>query len=205
MIALNRRRYMGGGSGLPYDAEVEYVETTSNSKTSTSIFISDVGFVRVVKQYTVQYNASAGDGVSIPAQGSRARCFCNIGLIRNPDGIGFQWSGVSSSQKKVIDFDTNEHTFEIDVVNKTCTIDLTTVTLIVSDTSVYNDVYFYISGYGNSLLGIRYKSLEIYNMNMEKVLDLIPIRVSQQGGFYDKISNMLIGVGSFTAGPDKTI
>lgn len=194
-----------GGSALPYDAEVEYVETTSNSKTSTGVFISDVGFARVVKQYTVQYNINAGDGVSIPAQGSRARCFCNIGLIRSPEGIGFQWSGLSGSQKKVIDFDTNEHTFELDVVNKTCTVDLTTATLVVADTSVYNDVYFYISGYGNSLLGIRYKSLEIYNKNMEKVLDLIPIRVSQQGGFYDKISNTLMGVGQFTAGTDKTI
>ena len=195
---------MGGGSSLPYDAEVEYVETTQNSKTSTGIFISDVGFARVVKQYTVQYNANAGDGVSISAQGSRARCFCNIGLIRNPDSIGFQWSGLSNSQKKVIDFDTNEHTFELDVVNKTCTVDLTTVTLTVADTSVYNDIYFYISGYENSILGIRYKSLEIYDKNMVKVLDLIPIRVSQQGGFYDKISNTLMGVGSFTAGPDKT-
>ena len=34
---LNRRRYMGGAKGLPYDAEVEYLESTGTAYIDTGI------------------------------------------------------------------------------------------------------------------------------------------------------------------------
>jgi hypothetical protein len=36
-ILLNRRRYMGGGSALPYDAEVEYIQTDGKAYIDTGV------------------------------------------------------------------------------------------------------------------------------------------------------------------------
>lgn len=183
-----------GGKSLPYDAEVEYVSTINNVALTTNILKADVGFFRVVKQYVNKPSGQNGDGGYV----ADPRLFGAIGYVKS--GLGMQWGG-SGTDKKILDWDTDEHTYELDVVNKTGTIDNTTVNLTISTTRAG---YFEINGYyPQRVTGTKYKSAEIYDMDMVKVLDLIPVRVGQQGGFYDKVSESLMGVGVFTAGPDK--
>jgi hypothetical protein len=191
---LNRRRYMGGGSSLPYDAEVQYLVTIRDGSLTTTINNADIGYIKVVKQFASQPSGTCGDGGYV----SSPRFYGCIGYAKS--GLGMQW-GTSGTDKKILDFDTNEHTFILDVINRQGTIDSTTVSLTISN--VGNN--FLINGYQtNRNIGTKYKSLEVYNMNMVKILDLIPIRKGQQGGWYDQVSGELMGVGSFTAGPDKT-
>lgn len=191
---LNRRRYMGGASSLPYDAEVEYVVTVSDGMLTTSISNADIGYIRVVKQYTSQPGGNQGDGGYV----ANPRFYGCIGYAKS--GLGMQW-GTSSTDKKILNFDTDWHAFELDVINKTGTIDSTTASLLISNQGSYFGVNFYQP---NRAVGTKYKTVEVYDKNMAKVLDLITVRVGQQGGFYDKVSETLMGVGSFTAGPDKT-
>ena len=193
MIALNRRRYMGGGGGLPYDAEVEYVVGTSEGFW-TSINNADIGFIRIVKQFASKPSGTTGDGLySYPS------FYGCIGYISN-NWLGIQW-GAGGSEKKILGYDADVHTYELDVVNSTGTVDNTSVSLTISNTK---GVFGINTFFTNRCPDTRYISTEVYNMDMVKVLDLIPIRVGQQGGFYDKISETVMGVGSFTAGPDKT-
>lgn len=191
---LNRRRYMGGGSSLPYDAEVEYVVTVRDGNMVTTINNADIGFYRVVKQIASQPSGAYGDGGYV----ATPRFYGCIGYARS--GLGMQW-GTSQTDKKILDFDTDWHTFELDVINKTGTIDSTTVSLTITTVSSFFGINNYQPNRG---IGTKYKSAEVYDMNMNKILDLMPVRVGQQGAFYDKVSESLMGVGSFTAGPDKT-
>jgi hypothetical protein len=185
---------MGGGSSLPYDAEVQYLVTIRDGSLTTTINNADIGYIKVVKQFASQPSGNSGDGGYV----SSPRFYGCIGYAKS--GLGMQW-GISGTDKKILDFDTNEHTFILDVINRQGTIDSTTVSLTISN--VGNN--FLINGYQtNRNIGTKYKSLEVYNMNMVKILDLIPIRKGQQGGWYDQVSGELMGVGSFTAGPDKT-
>lgn len=191
---LNRRRYMGGGASLPYDAEVEYVVTVRDGNMVTTINIADIGFYRVVKQFASQPSGTHGDGGYV----ATPRFYGAIGYAKS--GLGMQW-GTSGIDKKILDFDTDWHTFELDVINKTGTIDSTTVSLTINN----QGNFFGINNYQpNRGIGTKYKSAEVYDMNMNKILDLMPVRVGQQGAFYDKVSESLMGVGVFTAGPDKT-
>jgi len=191
---LNRRRYMGGGDSLPYDAEVQYLVTTKSSTLDTNINNTDIGYIRVVKQYASTPSGQQGDGCYV----SSPRFYGAIGYVKQ--GLGMQFSG-SGGDRKVLDFDTNEHTWIVDVINAQGTVDSTTITIPIS--SILPGT-FIVNGYSpQRVSGTMYKSVELYNMSMVKILDLIPIRKGQQGGWYDQVSGELMGVGVFTAGPDK--
>ena len=191
---LNRRRYMGGGASLPYDAEVEYLATGSSTSILTDINCSDIGLVRVVKQYTQSASKGLnGDGAYV----ATPRFYGVLGTTQQ--GLGLQWGG-SGRDVTIMPFDNNEHVFEIDVINAVGKID--TISSSMRLTTAGN--YFGINNYTpNRSVGTKYKSVEVYDKNMIKILDLITVRVGQQGAFYDKVSKSLMGVGVFTAGPDK--
>lgn len=193
---LNRRRYMGGCEApLPYDAEVEYLVTGSNTSIVTTIDCADIGLVRVAKQYTQSATKGlGGDGAYVGSP----RFYGALGTTQS--GLGLQWGG-SGRDVTIMSFDNNEHVFEIDVINAVGKIDTTYSSMRL--TTAGN--YFGINNYQPTRsVGTKYKSVEVYDKNMIKILDLITVRVGQQGAFYDKVSKSLIGVGVFTAGPDKT-
>ena len=189
---LNRRRYMGGVSSLPYDAEVEYLESTSTSKQYIDTGITDSWDGLVV---TLDISVTDADG---------ERDF--FGSI-NPMG-GFNYAGCFRNLNKnfVLQIgrlyvrygqnDGGRHIHIYDAINKTCSL----------DGSIKSASTLIWIGSGNDTFKLFQRVLingdiqspsdnKLYASQFVKdgvlVRDYIPVRVGNTGCLYDKVTNAL--------------
>ena len=208
---LNRRRYMGGGSSLPYDAEVEYLQSTETQWIDTGITVAFPINVKMKFEYI------SGSGNAVCLLGARymndARYF--------PSRIVW-W--VNGNQKR---FALNYGSLDTGYLTNTTvsgvhTIETDGAYIYEDDVLVYSpsstptttdrDYSIYLFAIHNSD-GVDKRSLrmKLYSICIKignaLVFDGTPVRLGQVGYLYDKVSGTLFGnagTGSFTLGPDKT-
>lgn len=201
-MMINRRRACGGKS-LPYDAEIEYLESTGTQWIDTGIHASN--YIAVLGRIYLLYDNEGGVyGVRDFVTGN-AHAFIQQKYIR---AMCF-WDETYNSN---LPFVATEVWHTIDVKNGVFKIDGNEIYICGTQRRFRSSYTIPIFGTktGNdkvvSLFGkLRMSEFLIYD-NEVLILHLIPVRVGTTGYMYDKVSKQLFGnsgTGSFILGQDK--
>ena len=197
MIGVYRRRVMGGGSSLPYDAEIEYLESTGTQLIDTGIKPNSTTQFLLHAKFTIPTIYDGHSGLFVSSR-------FHMGIYSRQ----FQF-GVGSMFMNVKDSDSNKHLFELNG-SGICKIDNETYTVSSSIPAINSNIFLFArnNGYGN--VGNYANGLEIYDCQIYNddvcVVDFIPVRVGQSGYMYDRVSGQLFGnsgTGDFVLGADK--
>ena len=202
---LNRRRYMGGGFALPYDAEIEYLES---KKVASQVI--DTGFIpnqntiieAVVKlqNFGQDVHFVYGAGTGVWANNIELYTWNDITLNFNGNKTLSSTNVPTSSFIKIVQqngknsiYDLQGNLIKEGVFSET--------TFTCSNTLVLFGLHR-----GNYIGLDTIKRLKVFD-GITPVFDFIPVRVGQTGYLYDNISWRLLGQGDASAynlGPDKT-
>ena len=195
---LNRRRYMGGGASLPYDAEVEYIENTTSQRINLGLS-GYVTFEVMAQANSITNSTQILFGCD--AGGAAGSWYGALNLSQNG-----KWGSSGSAGMNV----------NISATTKAYSI-------ITFDTAYVegnvNGIYFersrsrvpgnwYMLGTSNGsypFIGKIYSLRAFQDDTL--VLDMIPVRVGQDGYLYDKISGNLVKAtnnSTFSVGQDVT-
>lgn len=196
--ALVDQIQQGGGGTLPYDAEIEYLESTGTQWIDTGIVVG--GGNNIIAELKVMQTVDT-DVISYyfiqPA--SRNGHFAAYSNASNKYSCIYRTKWAASSTLT----DRNIHILNYD--NGKLYRDGTLLVTASSSTSVTptnNLSLFSNRGSGNNKFKLYY--FKIMD-NHVTVLDMIPVRVGQVGYMYDRVSKTLFGnagTGSFVLGPD---
>lgn len=187
---------------LPYDAEIEYLESTGSQHINTGVYVDRVKFEI---GYTV-----AGKG------GQFGFVHQNVagGTWMSVDETNAFFGNWYSSNRVPISAYTSPVETTVKYTNTGVTVNGTTISKSMSLAGTDNpSLYelpifawydFYRGGIEYSF-NSKFKSFYV-KTNGELVLDMIPVRVGQVGYMYDRVSGELFGndgTGSFILGADK--
>ena len=208
-IGDKRRRYMGGAKGLPYDAEVEYLESTGtefiNSMVMPSSTLTTEVEFSVVEGFSFGTSSFMfGSYYSHAPMTTYSVALSSATKIRIPDGTGF------SNSSSVPNMGTSKHLLSYRFGDATLDgVNCSTLSGSIGETTPPIRLFGRLrdSGTGSTITGkLRIYSFKLID-NSVTLLDLIPVRKGTVGYMYDKVSKQLFGnggTGSFTLGPDKT-
>lgn len=197
-----RRRY--GGRKLPYDAEVEYLESRNGAYIDTNIILTsdhivDVTFTNSNKQRII---------------GARNSSYASFGTYGDYDGyidLNANHTDINNGRLKISLIVGNIYKAHIENGNRYFADNNNTI--IASNRYI---VSFFSTGYFTPIFGLRWNSetvtpadCRIHHLSIglynEKILNLIPVRKGNVGYMYDKVSGQLFGnsgTGEFILGPD---
>ena len=208
---------MGGGSSLPYDAEIEYLESTGTQWIDTGIYPTTELSYEITLQRT---QSSAGDEVAFGCRKLSYGTNEDFSLWTNPaSGKGFA-SHYAYTPSVAED---SGWVFKNDILSSFRKVHITPQTISVDDVVYYTWSHQERTPFTSTAsLGVfclkltsvtdsrkfigRISAVKIWDAD-NLVFDAIPVRVGQIGYLYDKVSGTLFGnagTGSFTLGPDKT-
>lgn len=199
--------------GLPYDAELEYLECAGTSSAFPYINTGIVGDSNTTYEAMLRRNTQSTNECAIGSWNSGdTRCwiayyFGNkfyLGMGRRVNDGGTPQPNVW--YKQTLKAESSNFNLYVDDV-LTATVPQTTFTssqpLYIGAMNSSGTASYYFSG--------RFGSVKIYQ-NGVLVLDLIPVRVgsgaSAVGYMYDRVSRKLFGnagTGAFVLGPDKAV
>ena len=184
-----------GGKHLPYDAEVEYLESDGGKYINTGIK-ADYGLI-----YRIDAEIFVSAGCVFGAYDRRAFMQINIDAyvlyntsiaIRNPSGFEIGVRG-----EEILGPNIYKHNgLSLPATFGTENVNANVVLFGRSETT----------SYGQNFKG-RIFGFSISNSSEARILDFIPVRVGGIGYMYDRVSGELFGEvygGMFIIGPDKT-
>ena len=188
---------------LPYDAEVEYLETTKNGDYTVPLgLMADEGTDRIeIKFHVITTDAQAR---FVSSNNAACRIYANGSKVLSfHRAASDQWAphtslSVGSNVTFVFDISWKDKTYTINGTTKTFSApntptvatEETTLYRINSSEKVANGRLYYFKYWRNDVL----------------IRDMIPVRVGSIGYMYDKVSGHLFGnsgTASFTLGNDK--
>ena len=191
-------------SGVPYDAEIEYLESTGTQWIDTGILPNQDTGAEI--SFSVSFTGGLGvSGREIFGAGSNNRYF---ELLLDPSKYYYYQYG-ASTPKLELAVDNIDH-YELWYANKNKLYNLYTGEVISSAPeqtfTITNTLFLFGLNNGSPvrLLIGRIKYCKLYQDGV-LVRDLIPVRVGQTGYMYDRVSKRLFGnqgTGSFGLGPD---
>ena len=206
---LNRRRYMGGSS-LPYDAEIEYLEGTGTQYIDT-LFYPRASLTDIKVENKFNKSVLSGDHCVLGArtgtagtQGMKLPNFFNAIL---------EYQAIAQAGSLTGSFAINtDYTFLADIKQGTQDyyIDgaLNTSTTGTGSCNTGGNLFLFAINQSGAKWFFKGK---IYYCKIWQddilVRDFIPVRKGTVGYMYDKVSGTLFGnagTGSFVLGPDKT-
>jgi hypothetical protein len=205
MMMINRRRVCGGKS-LPYDAEIEYLESRNGAYIDTLLgannnYVIDCKFKVVNPTTNISPFGFYVNGVSaLRTYWRKSGSFYYQYKFTNGIDTNIttkdEWHNVLFTNEKVI-FDGQQFSPSTasDYVNNN-------LKFILFGSNSSNSGYELMSTHV-SFIDIAYISI---SLNNSKIADFIPVRVGQVGYMYDKVSGTLFGnagTGNFILGPDK--
>ena len=199
MIGVNRRRVMGGKS-LPYDAEIEYLESTGTQWIDTGIYPTNTTVAKL-KFMNLSYTGDVIFGM-YDSQKNSYRLF-----NYSKDAYFDTGDGVNVGRLITTDIKIQINTiYEIELGNKYIK-DIIADTIIYGTTynATYNKTLTLNGGNNRNFSKNRWYHVEIFD-DTTLILDLIPVRIGTTGYMYDKVSGELFsndGTGDFILGPDK--
>ena len=188
---------------LPYDAEIEYLESTGTQYIDTGILFDSACTIKCSVVMTVQntefdivgniYGSATTSGAFVLGVYNKFIFFYNYPNTR-----------VDSST-----YQETENLYNIEVVSNSSgrTLTVNGTSYSKSGASFTNSGSIIIFGGGPSvrLASIKLRSFGI-TKDGNKVIDHIPVRVGTTGYLFDKVSGQLFGnagTGAFILGPDK--
>ena len=196
------------GKRLPYDAEVEYLESTGTEWIDTGVngyldFDYDIKFLIPTPVSPNYYNSLFGAWNSIGNE-PRQYAFTN-GVVQTfyvGNGQGVQLNMGQCPQNEIAHFRKYGNTLQLNTIKKTVAysepyeLDRTLFLFGTNRVNITNC----------ALSGTRIYSFEL-SLGSETILDFIPVRVGTVGYMYDRVSGHLFGksgTGEFIIGPYKT-
>ena len=186
---------MGGGvAPLPYDAEVEYLESSGTQYINTGIIANPSTIIR-----TKLMNLSTTVYAILGYERNGNNRFA-VHNYRSSCYLVFLGAEIMASGKLYANT-LYEYEFGNFYIK-----DIPTGNVLASTTQTENTATDYIYLNGNYPSKNRFYYFQAYDGNT-LILDLIPVRVGQVGYMYDKISGRLFGnsgTGDFILGNDKT-
>lgn len=212
MIELARRRMMMGGSAKPYDAEVEYLESTGTQYIDTgATWFGDDYEIRI--NFFLTDSTFVSHNVAFGAQDSLTLLALLFQISPyNGTVLVYGGSGSTDNRAKYDLFNLGRNNITMQLNNNVVTVTVNgTVTTYSAQTYCVNVIPTI------SLFAVHqpdgYKSLarmKLYSFQLIKQGTLIrnmrPVRKGNTGYLYDKVSGQLFGnqgTGQFIIGPDK--
>lgn len=207
-IAARNAFTTGGGAPLPYDAEVEYLESTGTQWIDTGYVLrsgdsiscsfeilsnSSIGVLLGSRQSANSMNISSGIGNSFE-------------LICDYNNSSYSSYRATTSTRAPV----GRYTVVLSPTVRSIegVLDVSNATVNADDfTTNGNCLIFYGSGSfwtTNKFVGKMYSFRMSHNGSL--VRDFIPVRVGSEGAMYDRVSGQLFrnqGTGAFVIGPDK--
>ena len=199
---------MGGGSSLPYDAEIEYLQGTGTQYIDTGYKPKDNTELQI--NYVVTKLHSRLSNPLTPYG-------CRVGWLNKQYCI---FSPANKVNECHISYgDVDERLDGVTVLNQDITVyansNVVTFGSITKSFQTGNlpNLNIFLFGLNNngSLFSVNGFELNIKSFWIKEggqfIIDMIPVRVGQVGYLYDKVGRTLCGnsgTGSFTLGPDKT-
>ncbi len=190
---------------LPYDAEIEYLESTGTQYIDTGINAdSNMGF-SMIYSFTDLSNDNYSRVGAIRQSGSN---YIRHHTTRTGTGSNIQY--MLPILVKELANATNKHTLVLDTVNSSIGYDgnFTTYNEAAFDCNL-NYYLFARNNYLDNTASITCAKIKIYQVKIYSngvlVRDFIPVRVGSTGYMYDKVSKRLFGnsgTGNFTLGQD---
>lgn len=189
--------------GVPYDAEVEYLESTGTQWIDTLINAdSNMSVEITMANVSTPWNNVNPMGAILATPRRRHHLNFAVNGVRYFFGVGDGYV----LAKNVKPSDGDVFTFKVDVVNKTFTLGsfLGTFPNDTFDTGVS---YWLFGRNGTTppyLGSLRIYSAKLWN-GSTLVRDFIPVRVGTTGYLYDRVTRRLFrnqGTGAFRWGPD---
>ena len=192
MKIVNRRRVMG--KGLPYDAEIEYLESTGTQFIDTGLKLCS----GIYNNFRIETKIKSCAKVDATLLAVILACVLEKGpfhgFIIRYDGKRVALMYNKTGMTPMGGFDSIieiNHFFDN-----------------ISQHDIPTTLYAGYDGNGNVY---RYSKVTIYYLkiygNEELIADFIPVRIGQVGYMYDKVSKQLFGnsgTGEFILGPDVT-
>jgi hypothetical protein len=196
MMKVYSRRQLMLEMGRPYDAEIEYLESSGGSRMSIP-FVWDKLYTVEISYYITdsidqvnifRTNGQLGNNVVIKAYKSINSLTHDYGIGNmpfSPYKTGRHTSVVTATYSQYDGIKKNWHVSNVK--------DNTKILLFhnANDTEAKTRIYYAIVKDPNSL---------------ENVIDFIPVRIGNVGYMFDKVSGKLFGnagTGNFILGPDK--
>lgn len=191
MKIVNRRRVMG--KSLPYDAEIEYLESTGTQFIDTGLKLCS----------GIYNNFRIETKIKSCAKVDATRLAVILACVREQSpfpGFIIRYDGdvcVMYNNNSII------HVGGLDSI-----IEINRFFDNISQHDIPTTLY---AGYNGAGGVFRYSKVTIYHLkiygNEELIADFIPVRIGQVGYMYDKVSKQLFGnagTGEFILGPDVT-
>lgn len=198
MIGARTGAWAKIGAPLPYDAEVEYLESTG-SRTFISFGLSsnyDSGVV------VMSYDYDFGNRLIV--MGSSAQAFSYFEL----NEAGF-WK-LADNKSSIVCVRGKKTRIQI-YSDKTVSVDGENIGSRSVILGAKSPDEFCIFMTGNIDIGFAANGTRCHSVMLEKsgvvVIDAIPVRVGSVGYMFDRVSGQLFGnsmTGAFVIGPDKT-
>lgn len=199
MIELARRRMMmgGQGSGLPYDAELKYIQSSGTQYINTRLtpsanLVLQFGFVNLASTGDVIVGTSPNDNADYRFFNASGQCYYDVPNSKRINGS-------SCSPSIYYEFELGNYYVK----------DLVSGLKIIQGSAGITSNNYQICICGDTY-NHRSKN-RIYwfkgYVSNEIKIDLIPVRKDGIGYMYDKVSGQLFanqGTGNFILGPDKT-
>ena len=204
-MLINLRNALMAGKRLPYDAELEYLESTGTQWIDTGVKpTSDTQVEITYKQPAAQSNVTIFG--SRAAYNDRSYCIWTNanGYIRFDYSPTGRYSNANGPSSVVGDFVVVKKNGRQNFVNGT----EYTANTAATFTCVGNAYLFAINNNGTAdfKLSAQISACKIYDANDTLVRDFIPVRKGTVGYLYDRVSGKLFGnagTGDFVLGPDK--
>ena len=204
MLAARTAAWKPSRAPLPYDAEVEYLESTGTQYVETGVIPDSNTKISVTTAVTATTEQFMG---AIDNNTNRFHfSFYSGGVFRGC--VGRNQISMGSSDQLV-------HTFTLDALNNTVSKDETSYSFMMSGLVPSISIWLFGRNSDNPnyirRIKIRIYSCQIYQ-NGILVSDFIPVRFinergETEGAMHDRVSGQLFrnaGTGAFVIGPDKT-
>jgi hypothetical protein len=185
---------------LPYDAEIEYLQSTGSEYIDTGIIpSSDI-------RLTIDgmYPSTSGSNLIHGAMSSSGSTYYRFHIgINNSNFMG----GIGTMNGTITAANTYRHEFKITGSIQKAYVEDSYYT----GNSSFPPVSIYLFARNNNGTAANMHVFKMYSANIysysqnKKLLNLIPVRIGTEGYLYDKISGTLFGTptGSFILGADK--
>ncbi len=190
------------GGALPYDAEIEYLESTGTQYLNLGI----IGARGMTFEADAMWTNLSGVQVLCGAKGSRTDSFTTM-FGKYADFYASQFGYKAYSQ--IGTPDTNRHLYTSKIYNNGGEVGIDGNIAKKTYELYMANVPIYLFCRNNNGVAIDFSHVKLYSCKIKNnellMLDLIPVRVGQVGYMYDKISGKFFsnaGTGNFIIGND---
>lgn len=197
-------------SNLPYDVEIEYIESTGTQYIDTLYKPNqDTRIIAIMRcVVSTNYGVLFGCGTYNSLNSVMIDYETGItGTLHIKYGNNSSWTNVSSihGDYEIHTYDFNKNNFYLD--NELVSSNTYSTFQSTSNLGIFTNIKGNGTGSSSNFFIGKLYSFKIYDNNV-LVRDYIPVRVGQVGYLYDKVSDQLFGnsgTSSFTLGKDKIL